>query len=163
MKLIVVLVLFISPIPWPQSSTEKLPKAARDKLDRRLPGWKFIEPRSDVQQFFIGYMPAGASPVMIRGDFDGNHKTDYAALVETKSGRYVAVFLRQHTGYKLHVIEEPMCDYLSLAKKGTQDYNFDEQRKIIYPNDAIVAVIFEKAGTSYVFKNGRFRSFVSID
>ena len=50
-----------------------------------------------------------------------------------------------------------------LAERGTRDYNYDQQRQITYANDAIVTVIFKKGGSSYVFRNRRFRSFTSID
>ena len=58
---------------------------------------------------------------------------------------------------------DPGGEYLTLAKKGTSDYNYNEQKEITYSNDAILTGIFEKGGMSYVYKNGKFISFVSSD
>jgi hypothetical protein len=63
----------------------------------------------------------------------------------------------------MHVIKDPVGEYLVLAKKGTGDYNYNEQKEITYANDAILTGIFEKGGMSYVYKNGKFISFVSSD
>lgn len=63
----------------------------------------------------------------------------------------------------MHVINEPNGEYLSLAQKGMKDFNYDEQKDITYAHDAILTGIFEKAGSSYVYEKGRFRSFVSSD
>jgi len=131
-------------------------------LDRRFKGWKFSDVSSEVKQFFTEGMK-GASPVLISGDFDGNRRLDYAALVQRGSRYYLVIFLRRSGGYRMYIVRNPNGEYLCLARKGTQDYNYDEQRDVIYANDAILTGIFEKGGSSYVFKNGRFRSFVSSD
>lgn len=148
---------------WAHSVREGLPRSARAKLDRKLPGWKFTDASPAVREFVKNYLKASASPVLIRGDFDGNRKRDYAVLVTAGSKTYLAIFLTRRTGYKMHVFEEPSTDYLMLAERGSRAYNYDQQRQITYANDAIVTVIFEKGGSSYVFQNGRFRSFTSID
>lgn len=161
MKVLLVLLLFIS-TSWVQGSSLKLPPAAREMLNRRLAGWKFSEVSPEVEQFFKTELK-GASPVLIQGDFDGNGRRDYAALVQRRSQYYLVVFLRRGATYKLYVISNPNGEYLALAKKGTRDYNYDTQKEITYENDAILTCIFEKAGSSYVYKNGRFVSFVSSD
>ena len=47
--------------------------------------------------------------------------------------------------------------------KERADYNYNEQKEITYANDAILTGILEKGGMSYVYKKGRFISFVSSD
>jgi hypothetical protein len=142
-------------------------------LDGRFPGWKFVEVSPEVRNFFEREM-GSASPALIGGDFDGNGRPDYAALIqhgkilnghgEAVGPRYYLVaLLRRGTGYRMYVIKDPDGEYLCLAKKGTRDYNYDEQKEITYANDAIMTGIFEKGGSSYVYKNGRFLSFVSSD
>ena len=162
MKLILVLLLCGSSTSWTQSYPERLPTPVRVMLDRRFKGWKFSDVSLEVKQFFKESMK-GASPVVIRGDFDGNRRLDYAALVQRASRYYLVIFLRRSEGYRMYIVRNPNGEYLCLARKGTQDYNYDEQREITYANDAILTGIFEKGGSSYVFKNGRFRSFVSSD
>jgi hypothetical protein len=131
-------------------------------LNRRFSGWKFSDVRPEVREFFKENM-RGASPVFISGDFDGNGRRDYAALVQLRARYYLVIFLRGTSGYKMYVVKDPNGEYLSLARKGTRDYNYNEQKEITYADDAIVTGIFEKGGSSYVFKNGRFLTFVSSD
>ena len=63
----------------------------------------------------------------------------------------------------MYVVRDPDGDYISVAGKGTRDYNYDAQKEITYANDAIVTSTFEKGASSYVYKKGRFVSFVSSD
>ena len=158
---------------WAQNYSDRLPSTARLMLSRRFPGWKFAEVSREVRRFFETEMN-GASPSLISGDFDGNGSPDYAALIRhgkilNEKGKaiapqyYLVVFLRRSARYRMYVIKDPDGEYLCLAKKGTRDYNYEEQKEIIYENDVILTGIFEKAGSSYVYENGRFRSFVSSD
>lgn len=151
----------------------KLPPAARFMLDSRLRGWKFAEPSPEVREYFESSRK-GESPSLISGDFDGNGRPDYAALVRygverNEAGKaigprfFLIVFLQKGKGYRMYVIKDPNGEYLCLAKKGTKDYNYEEQKEITYANDAILTGIFEKAGSSYVYENGRFRAFISSD
>lgn len=176
MRAIIVLtlcVLSFGSTSWAQDDREQLPASAIHMLNRRFPGWKLADVSAEVRQFFKDELK-GASPVVIYGDFDGNGRRDYAVLIHrgyllNNQGQayapqhFLVVFLRRNTRYKMYVIKDPAGDYLSLAKKGTRDYNYTAQKEIIYENDAIVTGIFEKAGSSYVYKNGRFISFVSSD
>ena len=176
MRLIVALLLCMlcyEPASWAQNYSEKLPSSVRLMLNGRFPGWKFVEVSPEVRKFFEQEMK-GASPALIRGDYDGNGRLDYAALIQhgkflNEQGKalgpryYLVAFLRRGTGYRMYVIKDPDGEYLCLAKKGTRAYNYEAQKEITYANDAIMTGIFEKGGSSYVYKNGRFLSFVSSD
>ena len=90
-----------------------LPGAISSALDKRLPGWRFSQVSADVRQFLAERL-AGASPHLIRGDFDGDGRTDYAALIEhpdqskSAGGSYVVetlAFLKRGAEYKLYVLE----------------------------------------------------------
>jgi hypothetical protein len=141
----------------------ELPKSSIQMLNRRFPGWKFVDVSPEVRKFVKDYLKA-ASPVIISGDFDGDRRRDYAALIRRRESRYyLVIFLRRNRGHKMHVIKDPSGEYLTLAKKGTRDYNYNEQKEITYANDAIQTGIFEKGGMSYVYKKGKFISFVSSD
>jgi hypothetical protein len=176
MRLIIALLLCMlcyQSVSWAQDYSEKLPPPARLMLSRRFPGWKFAGVSPEVQRFFETDMK-GASPSLISGDFDGNGQFDYAALIQhgkilneqgkaIGSRHYLVAFLRRGTRYRMYVIKDPDGEYLCLAKKGSRDYNYEEQKEITYANDAIMTGIFEKGGSSYVYRNGRFLSFVSSD
>jgi len=166
MKLMIVTLLLLYPAT--SLAQKQLPKSARQLLSRRLPGWRFVDVSPEVRQFFKQEMK-GASPVLITGDFDGDRRLDYAAIVErghvapSERRFYLAIFLRRNNSYKMHFIKEPNGEYIYLAKKGTGDYNYETQKEITYANDAVVTVIFEKGGSSYVYYKGRFVSFISSD
>lgn len=161
-SLIIAFLLSASPVSWAQSHPERLPASVRMMLDRRFSGWKFSDVSPEVRQFFKENRRR-ASPVVISGDFDGNSRRDYAVLVQRRTRYYLIIVLRRTADYKMYVVKDPNGEYLSLARKGTRDYNYNEQKEITYANDAIVTGILEKGGSSYIFKNGRFRSFVSSD
>jgi hypothetical protein len=176
MRIFAVLSVFVwcsQSVLWAQNHARKLPPPAYLILDRRFPGWKFAEVSREVQQYFERDLQ-GAPPHLISGDFDGNRQPDYAALIWHGKARdgggkaigprsFLVIFLRTGKGYRVHVIKDPVGEYLCLARKGTKDYNYDEQKEITYVNDAILIGIFEKAGVSYVYENGRFRLFTSSD
>jgi hypothetical protein len=156
----------------PPRNHEELPASVRKTLNHRFPGWKFVEVSDEVKQFLKQEMK-GASPVVVTGDFDGDHRADYAILIRHGDLWYegkvigprhlLVVFLRRTSGYKVHVIKEPNGQYIALAKKGTHDYNYNTDKEITYLNDSIITVIPEKGGSSYVYWKGRFYSFISSD
>lgn len=173
MRLAIMLLLICGSSSLAQSKAQTIPASTTAMLNQRFPGWKFAEVSREVQQFFKDEMK-GASPVVITGDFDGDRRLDYAALITrgfvfNSQGQslgprhYLVVFLRRTRSYKMHVIRDPNGEYIFLAKKGTRDYNYNRQKEITYANDAILTGIFEKAGSSYIYKNGRFISFISSD
>jgi hypothetical protein len=151
---------------------EELPVSIRQLLNRKFPGWKFVDVSDEVLQFLKQEMN-GASPVIVKGDFDGNHRVDYAVLIRHGDLWYqgqvigprhlLVVFLRRAAGYKMHVIKEPNGQYIALAKKGTHDYNYNTDKEITYLNDSIITVIPEKGGSSYVYWKGKFYTFISSD
>jgi hypothetical protein len=156
-----------------QSQSRRLPSQVLVLLNRRFPGWRFSEVSPEVQQYVKEYL-SNASPVIVSGDFDGDGRRDYAALIRrghavnaedraVGSGNLLVIFLRRTNGYRMRIIKEPGGEYIMLAKKGSRGYNYNTDKKTTYANDAIVAVIFEKGGLSYVYKKRRFVSFVSID
>src|SRR5687768_9320822 len=103
MRLILVLLLCVSSTSWAQSYPERLPTSVRVTLNRRFAGWKFSDVSPQVRQFFNENMKA-ASPVVISGDFDGNGRLDYAALVQRRSRYYLVIFLRRSADYRMYVV-----------------------------------------------------------
>ena len=156
--------------------SEQLPGAVKSALDRRFTGWRFSEVSGEVRQFLRERHP-GARPDLIKGDFDGDGRTDYAVLIEhenfdrrgTSITHFVErlAFLRRGSGYKLFILEKgtPASPelYLRLAEKGAQGYNFHTDKKFRYPHDSIGVGYFGKAGGTYIYRRGRFRYVVESD
>jgi hypothetical protein len=73
-----------------QSYGHGLPTTVVLMLNRRLPGWKFVDVSPEVRKFVKDELKA-ASPVIISGDFDGDRRRDYAALIRRIESRYYLV------------------------------------------------------------------------
>ncbi len=156
-----------------RANAPELPPEIKSQLDEVFPGWRFSEVREEIRQFLKEEVSPNARPEIVQGDFDGNGSLDYAVLIEggpifNSAGEvgghhgYVVAFLRNADGYKLYGMEA-MGEYLTLMRKGEQGYDYETQRHFTYKNDAIGAGIFEKAGVSYIYENGRFRVIITSD
>ena len=100
---------------------------------------------------------------------------DYAVyIIHSKHGTRktsVVTFLQRQTGWKKYLLESntagdesiPSINYLTLAKKGSRDYDYQRDKKFTYPHDSIFVGFFEKAGVTYVYGKGRFRQIVTSD
>ncbi len=176
MRLLLLCLLLVPDLCGAQepSAAVALPQSAQAILDKKYPGWKFVPVGDEIRQFFKQDLP-DARPDLIAGDFDGNGQTDYAVLIEhgiiagangTPIGHraHLLAFLQWKPGFKLYVVDdEGGGDYLTLARKGTQGYDYETQQNFIYQHDTISTGIFEKAGSSYLFEHGRFRAIITSD
>jgi hypothetical protein len=142
-------------------------------LDRRFPGWKYAEVDGEIRTFLKEYVSSFARPDIISGDFDGDGMPDYAVLIEQKlpvrklgetrdRKFYLVVFLKRSAGFKMHVLD-PEGEYLTLMRRGDWDYDYETQSHFTYQHDAIFTGIFEKGGTSYIYKNGKFHTMITSD
>jgi hypothetical protein len=166
-------VLPISPATQQPSKLE-LPPQARDALYLKFPDWRYADVPDEIREVLKRDYGPTSRPDLISGDFDGNGQADYAALIyhgtiRVEKGELVypslclVVFLAQDYGYQLHAIEDPGGEYIQLIRKGDGGYDYETQKEFIYQHDAIDAIIFEKAATSYVYENGRFRAIITGD
>jgi hypothetical protein len=157
-----------------QTQRLELPSEARDMLYLKFPEWRYAEISDEVQQAFKQAGNAQIRHDLISGDFDGDGHADYAALIlhgmtRVQEGNVVGpepvlvIFMAQDHGYRLYVIEDPGGEYLELAHKGDRRYDFEAQKEFTLEHDAIEAIVFEKAATSYVFEQGRFRAIITGD
>jgi hypothetical protein len=156
-----------------QDALVTLPASIKTILDGRFPGWSYLPVDDEIRKFLKEYVSEYARPDLINGDFDGNGRTDFAVLIEEnarspkradsemRKARLV-VFLTKAAGFEIKVLD-PEGAYLALIKQGDWDYSYETNQYFTYKNDAIFAGIFEKGGTSYVYKKGRFRSIITSD
>lgn len=178
MKVILSLLIGLSLTPGvrpPRASQEhELPTTIRLKLDEKFPGWRFAPISDEIRQATKEYLSPDSQLDLIKGDFDGNGESDYALLIEhgdrfdgdgNFAGRnvFIVAFLKKGDEYKFYPVDSEAGDYLMLRKKGEGSYDFDTQRQFTFANDAIDSVIFEKAATSYVYENGKFRAIITGD
>lgn len=117
---------------------------------------------------FRSYQPAPDKANLIKGDWNGDGKIDYAVLIKRKQNRdedssdtLTIAFLRSAKSFRHYILEGG--DYLDVMKKGVKDYSYDWQRNFRYKNDAIFVGVGECCGSSYIWRNGKFISTVTSD
>ena len=153
-----------------------LPADVRSALDRMHPGWRVAEVDSEVRR--DSHARLGETPNVITGDFDGSGRADLAILIEypnvdepdkafTHYSEIIA-FLNTATGYLPVRLRDRQpaphpIQFLTLQKRGARGFDFEANRKFIYPHDAIGEWYFEKGGGSYVYENGKFRYILEAD
>ncbi|MEP6742927.1 MAG: hypothetical protein ABJB61_10555 [bacterium] len=157
-----------------QSSPLELPPEARGMLYLKFPDWRYAEISDEVRQALKQYNPPNLQPDLISGDFDGDCRPDYAALIvhgvtrvehdEIVSPDFTLVIFMAHGhSYQLYTIDNPGGEYIALIQQGDKGYNYELQEEFNFEHDAIDAVIFEKAATSYVYESGHFRAIITGD
>lgn len=172
-KFLLLLFLFHAAFSVNQAQTLELPDECKEILDKNYQGWKFAKVRDDIIDYFRREnLPYQLN--LIKGDWNGDGKTDFAALVEhgklknyqgdiTGNERFTIAFVRVRDGYRHFVLDNGGGDYITLMKKGAKDYNYETDKNFQYKTDAIFDGYFEKGGVSYVWKNKKFRMIATSD
>lgn len=157
-----------------QLAPHELPLQAQAALYLKFPDWRYADVSDEVRQALRTDSAGNSRPDLISGDFDGDTQGDYAALIYHGTVRVekdeiiypqdsLVVLMAQDCGYQLQVIEDPDGEYIQLIRKGDGGYDYETQKEFIYQHDAIDAIIFEKAATSYVYEDGHFRAIITGD
>ena len=121
------------------------------------------EIKSDVKEYYKCER-SFKEPNSIKGDWNGDGKTDYAMLLQKKNNvekRIIAVLMRSRNSYKTYLLETE--DGIMADKKGEKYYDFETQKSFPYKNDAIISYFREKSATSYIWAKGRFKSILTSD
>ncbi len=143
-----------------------LPAECAKILDQNFKGWKMAKVNKDAADWFRKSKHSFA-PNLIKGDFDGNAKTDFAVLiqqaVDSQPTNSTIVFMNSAKGYKMLNLEGGDGDYLIFEKKGRKAFDHEKNKSFIYKSDAVTVGIWEKAATSYIWKNGKFVGIVTSD
>jgi hypothetical protein len=150
---------------WTPAEGAEVPADCRANIDAKLPGWRLATPSAEVAKW-AAEMKEG--PTVLHVDLDGDGVGDTAALIVTGAGdppaHHIAVCLSRKAGPELHVIDDLYCsDGIMIAKKGTRAHDFENFRYVTYRTNGVHAYCFEKAGATYLFRNGRFIRIVDSD
>jgi hypothetical protein len=143
------------------------PAACRAALDTRLPGWQLSSPPADLAK---EAKQKKFSTNVVQSDFDDNGTRDTAVLLdmpgagEINSRQRIAVCLSERSKIDVHVISEPYCgDGISVAPKGTRAWDYTTEKRVTYWTNGVSAYCYEKAGGTYLFRNGQFVLIVDSD
>ncbi|MBX7257022.1 MAG: hypothetical protein K1Y02_11730 [Candidatus Hydrogenedentes bacterium] len=153
------------------SETSLLPEVVRASLDKRLGTWSLAYPSDEVVDMLETHFGGRRQDLaLLRADFDGDDELDIAVLVrqqgKEKDTLHLLAFLRRGDSYKEYPLftGSPSGDlYLRLAQKGSRAHDFDADRDFVYDHDTVVFCHFEKAATSYVYKDGAFTAVLTED
>jgi hypothetical protein len=159
-RLLFALLIVASANAYGQDAANGLPREVNAFLSQRFPDWK----------------SADARPDFIAGDFDGNGQTDYAVYIKrgkpAKRKLSVTALLRKGGKFRPYILEsenaaadesEKYGSYLAYNKKGAKGYNHETQKAFTFAHDAVFVGFWEKGGSSYIYRNGRFRAIITSD
>jgi hypothetical protein len=155
-----------------QAQTIELPNACKKILDKNFRGWKLAKIRDDIIEYYREEkLPHQLN--VIKGDWNGDGKSDYAALIEREKLKnndgkvfddesLIVAFIRgSGRGYKHYSFFG--SEYITLMEKGSQDYSYETNKTFRYENDAIFSGYFEKGGTSHIWNGKKFIAIITSD
>jgi hypothetical protein len=150
-----------------------LPRSIQAQIDVEYPGWRVssVEPTVAAS---LRLANASDEVNVIRGDFDGNGRPDYAVLIEYPlsdrqaiSGVQVLALFAEHTGYKLLALERPHAhfpnQYVRLIRRGSRGYDLARNMEFRYERDAIGVEFEGEGGHAWVYRLGKFVSIWTSD
>lgn len=168
--LLITIILFGASTILPQKKyirTISLPLKAIPLLNKEFGQWDYF--KSPIPYFdSLGRHAAWEYADLIKGDFNNDHNDDFAILVKPSntSDGILVVLLQNSNSYKLVKITKVPFNHnmvLYLATKGSELYNFDNDKTIILPVDGITLERYEKNGSTFYSEGGGFVEVHSSD
>lgn len=105
----------------------------RRELNKKYPGWKFVEIHKAIHERLREQVSKDALPYLIQGDFDGNGQSDFAVYIThgepSEKKDVIVALLKKDEIFQVHIINSivsnseqyPSEHYLMVAKKGSED------------------------------------------
>jgi hypothetical protein len=147
----------------------------RRELNKKFPGWKFVEIHKAIHKRLREQVSKDALPYLIQGDFDGNGQLDFAVYItqgrSSERKDMIVALLKKEELFQVHIINSmvsnseqyPSEHYLMVAKKGSEDLDYETHKKFKYARDSIMEIIDGRASISYVYEKGKFRQVITGD
>lgn len=148
-----------------------LPETMRDSLSVALPGfvpWTLENYTSDIRRYYT--ITSRQAPWAVVGDFDGDGRSDAIVAGHTDSLCVTVCLWGGSAHPAAQVLDRRDCvpghdslaRVLMYAAPGLQGTNFSDETVFTF-TDAFVDYIFEKAGETWYWKDGKFHRFLSSD
>lgn len=162
-------------MPYAQSKELPVPKSLDSAIRKLAPSAKVVAAK-DVDT--TSCQPVGDSPGMVRADFNGDGRQDYAVLLKTRVSKEVTVSqsnsLREarfsfvlfldngRGGYQPIVVRRyedfvPTIVVINLEPAGIIQHR-ETHKEVRVPNPAVMLSFCEKSATIYYLVNGKVRS-----
>ena len=145
------------------AQSDFLPEYAQKIIDAKFRSWRL----ADIDKEIVDYYKrerAHEHPNSVKGDWNGDGKVDYAVQLQNRQNgekKIIVVLVKSGNSFDRYILEAADC--IMSEKKGNKAYDFETKKSFRYKNDAIFSCYWEKAGTSYVWRNGRFLGIVTSD
>jgi hypothetical protein len=141
----------------------ELPAGVHARLDQTVPGWKLSPVAPQISDWFRDYR-LDYQANLIKGDFDGDGRADYALQVLAHGKQVLVVVLERKDGYAAHVLAEDKPDpfvFLLRYDKGSKDFDFDKLKPFRYRTDAVGLMYFDRTPLTFVYRRGHFQKKLS--
>jgi hypothetical protein len=141
-----------------------IPEGVKSVLDHMHPGWR-LAGISDENRQYCFKKDSKYEPTLIWGDFDGDGKRDYAAIIIYGKKTAVIVFLARGTGYRaLEVFTtsrpgERPPELLEVFPKGTQLGTTPHKSA----HESIAMEYCESSSAIYFYEAGAFHHVIAGD
>lgn len=156
MKTRLILVSFLLIIATAQTTVaQTLPAAIKSYLNKNYKGWK-LSPTTEGCGMDV-------NNGVVKGNFNGDQKTDFAVKFTRGKKGYILAFLAQGASYKPFVLhntnaEEVKNSSLSVWKKGTR-FELGEQNVFVKYDAPTDFQCESDVGGIHLYKNGKFVSY----
>ena len=163
-KLLIVVIISLCAAATTFAQIETMPDSVQRTLKTRFQSWEVSSVSNDVLEYYKKEKSADF-PNAIKGDWNGDRKMDYAFLLQNradKDKKILVALMASGKGSTSHVIGEAH-DGLMSGKKGSKGYDQNRKRSFRFENDGIVSMIWEKTGTTYFWRKGRFQGVLTSD
>jgi hypothetical protein len=175
-RIIFFLVLFSFQVVYGQQGNNRVPKVIIDTLNAHYPGWRLFD---NLKLLSLPEVKAdfpdttACLPNLVLGDFNNDGRTDFAlfidrALANGRKEQRLIAFLARPTGYEEYPLREAVqpvyfAEYISLAKKGSESYDFDSKTKFTVKSDGINLVTVGKNSELLLYIDGYFVGVTTSD
>ncbi len=124
-KSLFLLFLLCGGVAFSQAQSIKLPDDCKKILNKNFRGWKFAQVPKEVSQYHKE-RKFPFEPNLVRGDWNGDGKIDYAVLIKHRKETKTVAFIRLQSKYKHYNLEGG--DYIQVFKKGEKDYSYTSHK-----------------------------------
>lgn len=142
---------------WDTRVDSSVTSTVKTYLDQNYPGWTLANSKQCLNN------DDAHDPVQLYGDFDGDGTFDFAIRIHHGMELYLFSFLSSGS---VHMLEREFGDVanpLTLMKKGTRDYDYKNNQRVLLSNDGITVNICEKSAWTYVYIDGKFKRLWTSD
>lgn len=149
----------------------ELPDEIADYLGEAMKGYDIVAKEDWLSEEYLSNFPTSTRPrynedIFIEGDFNGDGMDDFATfLVDTKGNVALYAFHQTSNGYKKYRLQKEGKPEFLGAGLEVEDPGFiyGGNKELGLEYNGIIYNIYEKTGTTFYYKSGRYRKVLTSD